>query len=345
MANFTTTGPVDMTALSPLGLIKNTGDYFDVSNTSFSVDSNDLFPTHVEVGGIFLPSIALGTVTSIVVDLPDATGYAFHGLVSPYSSLLDALNISTTQALKLMLAGSDRINGSGWNDVLLGYGGNDELWGGFGKDLLRGGAGDDQLSGGADLDRLDGGTGFDTATYADATAKVSVVLDGAHYADVTIGGVVADKIKNIEAVLGGKAGDMLVGDGSANKLSGNGGADTIKGGAGADFLDGGTGNDVMVGGNGADIFNFSTALNAKTNVDTITDFHPGIDKIDIHLGGIPVHADMFAVGAPETALGTFVYKPGSGKLLYDADGTGDGKGIVFAQLDAHLGLSESDFLF
>ena len=344
MAVFTTTGPVDMTAMSPLGLIKNTGDYFDVSAISFSVDSNDLFPTHVEVGGVFVPSIALGTVTSIVVDLPDGTGYAFDALATPYSSLMQALGTGTSDALKLMLAGSDRINGSGWNDVLVGYGGDDELWGGFGKDLLRGGAGDDQLSGGAGLDRLDGGAGFDTAVYSDATQKVSVVLNGSHYADVTVGGVVADKIKNIEAVLGGKAGDVLVGDGGANKLIGNGGADTIKGGAGADLLDGGTGNDVMVGGGGADTFRFSTPLNAKTNVDTIKDFHPGIDKIDIHLG-IPVHADMFAVGAPDTALGTIVYKPGSGKLLYDADGTGDGKGIVFAQLDPHLSLSESDFLF
>jgi Ca2+-binding RTX toxin-like protein len=344
MAIFTTTGPVDMTALFPLDLIKNTGDYFDVSNISFSVDSADLFPTHVEVGGIFVPSIALGTVTSIVVDLPDATGYAFQSLATSYSNLIQGLDTSSSQALKVMLAGQDRINGSGWNDVLLGYGGKDELWGGGGKDLLRGGAGDDLLSGGQGLDRLDGGTGFDTATYADATAKVSVVLDGSHYADVTIGGTLADKVKNIEAVLGGKAGDMLVGDGNANKLSGNGGADTIKGKGGADVLDGGTGNDVLVGGGGADIFTFSTALNAKTNVDTIQDFHPGVDKIHIHLA-IPIHDDMFAVGAPETALGTFVYKPGSGKLLYDADGTGDGKGIVFAQLDAHLSLSESDFIF
>ena len=289
MAVFTTTGPVDMTALSPLGLIKNTGDYFDVSSVSFSVDSNDLFPTHVEVGGVFVPSIGLGAVTSIVVDLPDATGYEFQALATPSASLLQALTSSTTDALKLMLAGSDRINGSGWNDVLVGYGGKDELWGGFGKDVLRGGAGDDLLSGGQDLDHLDGGTGFDTATYADATAKVSVVLDGAHYANVTIGGTLADKVKNIEAVIGGKAGDTLVGDSNANKFSGNGGADTIKGMAGADFLDGGKGNDVLIGGNGADIFNFSTALDAKTNVDTIKDFHPGIDKIGIHLG-IPIHS-------------------------------------------------------
>ena len=42
---------------------------------------------------------------------------------------------------------------------------------------------------------------------------------------------------------------------------------------------GGTGNDTLTGGAGADKFVFASALNSLTNVDTITDFVSGTDKL------------------------------------------------------------------
>ena len=52
---------------------------------------------------------------------------------------------------------------------------------------------------------------------------------------------------------------------------------------GNDRLYGGAGKDRLNGGAGKDRFVFDTALNASTNVDIITDFKYGEDKIKIQL--------------------------------------------------------------
>ena len=57
---------------------------------------------------------------------------------------------------------------------------------------------------------------------------------------------------------------------------------------------------------------------------------------------LPV-AGFFATGHAKDADDRIIYKPGSGDLLFDADGNGSGKAVVFAHLDAGLALSESDF--
>ena len=111
---------------------------------------------------------------------------------------------------------------------------------------------------------------MDWADYVDKAAAVSVTLNGATNAVVTVGGVAEDTIRNIENVQGGSGNDTLMGDGLANELRGLGGDD---------FLRGGGGNDVLVGGIGSDQFVFNTALNATTNVDQITDFNVAADTI------------------------------------------------------------------
>lgn len=59
-------------------------------------------------------------------------------------------------------------------------------------------------------------------------------------------------------------------------MFGGDGNDTLVGGSGTDDLYGGLGNDRLTGGNSeADRFYFDTALNATTNLDTITDFKAG----------------------------------------------------------------------
>jgi hypothetical protein len=52
----------------------------------------------------------------------------------------------------------------------------------------------------------------------------------------------------------------------------------LNGGGGNDVLVGNAGNDTLTGGAGADHFLFNTAL-GTTNVDRITDFARGVDKI------------------------------------------------------------------
>lgn len=73
----------------------------------------------------------------------------------------------------------------------------------------------------------------------------------------------------------------LSGNDTLNGLSGN---DTLNGGKGIDTLIGGIGKDLLVGGPDSDIFDFN-ALNEMSSTtsttDTIIDFSPGVDKIDL----------------------------------------------------------------
>ena len=126
----------------------------------------------------------------------------------------------------------ENLQGGSGNDVLMGDGLANELRGLGGDDILRGGGGNDVLDGGAGA--------MDWADYTDKAASVSVTLNGATNAVVTVGGVAEDTIRNIENVQGGSGNDMLVGDGLANELAACGN-DILRGGGGNDVLDGGAG--------------------------------------------------------------------------------------------------------
>ncbi len=74
--------------------------------------------------------------------------------------------------------------------------------------------------------------------------------------------------------------------GGNDSLIGGWGRDTLYGGSGNDRIDGGGGQDRLIGGTGSDIFVFSatsdsSAFSAFSLPDVITDFEPGIDRIDL----------------------------------------------------------------
>jgi Ca2+-binding RTX toxin-like protein len=203
------------------------------------------------------------------------------------------VNLAVTGAQNTGGAGIDtliaieNLTGSGFNDVLTGdanantLGGGagiDTLEGGGGNDVLAGGAGNDVLSGGAGNDTLDGGTQIDTASYATATAGVTVTL--ATTAAQNTGGAGTDRLTAIENLAGSSFNDTLTGNGSANVLTGGAGSDfvdggagndTIAGGAGSDTLAGGAGNDTIDGGADIDTASYATATSAVTvNLATAT---------------------------------------------------------------------------
>jgi hypothetical protein len=158
-----------------------------------------------------------------------------------------------------VLSGGGSLAGGPDSDVLHGGDHCDQLCqpglldGGSGDDVLRGGAADETLSGdgsgpiwpagfdygrpptddGGGNDVLDGGAGTDKATYADRESPVHVDLVARL---VTGAGGERDRLEGIEDAAGGKAADLLLGDGAANQLEGDSGNDRIDGRGGNDYL-------------------------------------------------------------------------------------------------------------
>jgi Ca2+-binding RTX toxin-like protein len=116
---------------------------------------------------------------------------------------------------------------------------NDALTGNTGANLLQGGVGNDTLNGGLGNDSLDGGAGTDTASYAGATAGVTVTLASSAAQNTVNAGL--DTLIGIENLTGSSFNDTLTGNTGANLLQGGLGNDTLNGGLGNDSLDGGTG--------------------------------------------------------------------------------------------------------
>ena len=184
-------------------------------------------------------------------------------------SYQDGHTLTGTAGDDVLVAGSgdNIINAGDGNDVLSAGSGNNELHGGAGNDLLYSGPGNDLL---------DGGTGIDTASYAHATAGVTVNL-GLLGAQNTLGAG-TDTLTGIENLIGSNFNDTLTGDNNNNVINGGLGNDILNGGGGDDLLIGGMGNNTMTGGAGADTFQW---IKGNSGHDLITDFTPGTDKLDL----------------------------------------------------------------
>lgn len=216
------------------------------------------------------------------------------------------------------------------------------LDGGAGNDTISAGGGNDWILGGLGNDKIDGGLGADTVSYQDAAAGVSINLAKGK----VTGGAGNDTLTNIENADGSEFNDTVVGSALENTLEGNGGNDTINGGLGADTL---------AGGDGADSFVFDTAL-GSTNIDTISDFTSGTDKIVLDddvfkklsgtKSGVALSSDNFVVGDQAQDANDFlVYNQDNHTLYYDADGSGAGAMQAVAVIElTGAAPSASDFL-
>lgn len=264
--------------------------------------------------------------------------------------------------------GNDKMFGFGDDDVLIGGAGNDVLSGGDGKDVMNGDAGNDQLTGGNGDDLLDGGAGddelfgnlgIDTASYAKATAAVTVDLR-LTVAQVT-GGAGSDTIQGVENVTGSGLNDRLDGSKANNVLDGGAGRDTLNGYEGADRLIGGAGQDTLTGGTGADHFVFDSPIGGTAAIfDTVTDFNRAqgdrivLDKsVFTGLTGAAntalAEAAFFAganATAAQDAADRLIYNTTTGVLLYDRDGNGSAAAVQIALIGTttHPALVAADFL-
>ena len=257
------------------------------------------------------------------------------------------------------LDGNDTLYGDGGNDHILGGNGDDDLYGGIGSDHLDGGNASDNLYGdvGNDLlkgangdDGLFGGAGNDSLYGSDGSDRLygdvgNDYIDGGAGNDRLYGGTENNRM------LGQTGHDTLYGGAHADTLYGGDDNDRLYGDAGKDSIDGGLGKDTLSGGWGRDTFLFRSTLNARTNVDTITDFSVQDDTIRLEnkifkaLGKSGnLNSDFFTIGSKAQDVNDrIIFNKSVGYLYYDPDGSGSRKPILFAKFKAGLALNDDDF--
>ncbi len=256
------------------------------------------------------------------VDTLELSGTAgFAGLSIDPSWSVEKLSASgvvlgTAAADLFELAGLRSVDVPAFNlragaDIFHGSASNESVVGGDGDDGLVGDSGADTLRGGAGADTIEGGEGAD-------------------------------------ALFGDAGNDRLTGGGGNDVLRGGAGADRLDGGDGADQLSGGGGYDTLAGGAGADSFLFDAT--PQSGVVTIEDFVSGQDRFLLDAGSLAglstgrLSEDAFVTGGRALdAEDRILYDPATGRLWFDADGSGAGAAIRFAAVRPDLDLSHRDF--
>lgn len=109
-----------------------------------------------------------------------------------------------------------------------------------------------------------------------------------------------------------------------------------QGASGDDVLFGSTGADTLTGGLGADVFLFQSPADG---LDVITDFQPGVDRIEISAAGFDglptgqLSTDRFSSNGVMTGDTRFVFNDTTRVLSYDADGSGIGAAVDLVKLN------------
>ena len=326
---WTLAAEVENLTLLGTGAINGTGNSLDNvllgttgNNTLSGGAGNDTLDgatgTDTLVGG-------LGNDTYVTDGGDTITEAASEGTDTVQSSVTYVLGANLEN---LTLTGTAAINGTGnaASNVLLGNAANNTLDGGAGADSMTGGLGNDTYV-------------VDNA--GDTTVEAS--SGGTDLVQSSLTWLLGAEVENL----------TLTGTGTING-TGNALVNTILGNSGANVLNGGAGNDKLTGGAGADSFLFDTALSATTNVDQITDFYVPDDTIRLEntiFTALTATGTLAAAAfaANTTGLATssahrVIYETDTGKLFYDADGSGSGAAVQFAQLATGLSMTNADFL-
>jgi Ca2+-binding RTX toxin-like protein len=254
------------------------------------------------------------------------------------------------------------LDGGGGNDTLHGDAGNDQLSGGSGTNTLIGGIGNDiyVIAGVSDVVTENAAEGIDRVVSQISSYTLAANVENLDLADSAVNGT-GNALNNV--IQGNSSNNSLSGADGNDTISGFAGNDTLRGGAGNDTLVGGAGNDILTGGNGSDQFKFGSPNSTpfgSANVDTISDFIVGTDKIVLRqsdfsalksaVGGNLI-ASEFAIVTSDSQAGAssakIVYNSSTGNLFYNPNGAtgGFGTGGQFATLSGSPDtLSRKDFL-
>ncbi|WP_263627041.1 VCBS domain-containing protein [Stappia stellulata] len=159
------------------------------------------------------------------------------------------------------------------------------------------------------------------ASIARGASDAADEVTGTNADELLIGRGSADAAdgEGAEAPLPGLLDDTLRGLGGNDRLLGLEGDDTLEGGDGEDVLAGGPGFDALTGGAQADTF----AMSDFDGVDTITDFMPGEDRLDISA----LLQAYFTLGA-EADFFSIRQDGGNTIVSVDADGSGTAADFV-----------------
>ncbi|MBH2037303.1 MAG: M10 family metallopeptidase C-terminal domain-containing protein [Pseudomonadales bacterium] len=307
------------------------------------------------IGGAGNDTYVVNQTTDVIVESST--------LVSEIDTVESSLNWTLGANLEnLSLLGSANLigTGNGLANRILGNSGNNLLDGKAGVDTLNGSEGADIYYIGLASDhsaaeiRDTGLLGADEVRFAANSGTLTLFAEEVGIERVVIGtgtGVVAvssgNSALNVNVAALGNSVNML----------GNAGANVLTGTAYGDVISGGAGKDTLTGGAGADSFVFNSTLNTSSNVDVLTDFVSGVDKILLSanifkaLGALSgeIRESQFwsAAGAIKghDADDRMVYNTTSGALYYDADGSGNGAAVQIALLGmtTHPTLGHNDF--
>ncbi|HEV2746679.1 MAG TPA: M10 family metallopeptidase [Allosphingosinicella sp.] len=231
--------------------------------------------------------------------------------------------------------------------------------GGAGNDLLLGNAAANRLDGGGGADRMAGGLGDDVylVDHASDRALEGASGGGTDMVRSSAGFTLAAGLETLvltgaaAAGTGNALANRILGNAAANLLAGERGADLLEGGGGNDRLFGGLGNDRLRGGAGEDLFYFDAALHRSLNVDRILDFAAADDTIRLDLDvftGIAADGRLAAAAFRASAeaqdsTDRILYDAATGRIFYDADGSGEAAAILFARVAPGTELGAADF--
>ena len=220
----------------------------------------------------------------------------------------------------------EKLIGSDFDDTLTGNNADNTIYGGKGNDIINGGGGNDYLDGGLGVDTLSGGIGDDIYVVNENRDSVRENADeGNDTVHSYINYTLTSNVENLSlfgaenlSATGNNLNNIIIGNNSDNRLDGKEGTDTL------------------TGGKGRDTFVFSTELDSN-NVDTITDFTVGEDKIELS-------SEIFsAIHSTNEIFNHIRYEQASGKLFYHPDAISS-EGSHFMTISDNLVLNVNSFI-
>lgn len=309
------------------------------ADTMIGGDGNDTY--YVDNIGDIVDESASGSATTAAASIAGdgMCNCPFCAGLTPHTSTPDDHGVDKVMSsISFSLADDTRVLGDVENLTLTGS----AAINGTGNDF------DNIITGNTGNNILDGADGTDTLSFAGLTraATVNLAVNTAQFT-----GYGYDTILNFENITGGSGVDNFTGDGGDNVLSGGAGNDTLSGGAGEDTLVGGAGRDLLTGGADADTFVFTALTDSGgKNLDTITDFEVGSDRIDLSaidaMTGLGDESFTFNGSGPFVVgvKGLLQVTTTTTQTFVQGDVNGDGKADFKIVLTGVHALQESDFI-